>query len=208
MRPKVLLLDEPLGALDLKLRQAMQIELKEIQGEVRLTFIYVTHDQEEALTMSDRLAVFNRGRIEQVGSPADVYERPATGFVAGFVGVSNVLDGETAAAIAGDPHPFTIRPEKISMYELDAPVDDDSCTATGHVREVVYLGATTRYIVELDVGGSLVVMQQNLATSSMEALQVRGKAVRLIWRRSNNRPVEAPAGALEGSMDQEEAQAS
>jgi len=208
MRPKVLLLDEPLGALDLKLRQAMQIELKEIQGEVRLTFIYVTHDQEEALTMSDRLAVFNRGRIEQVGSPADVYERPATGFVAGFVGVSNVLEGETAAAIAGDPHPFTIRPEKISMHELDAPVDGDSCTATGHVREVVYLGATTRYIVELDVGGSLVVMQQNLATSSMEALQVRGKAVRLIWRRSNNRPVEAPAGALEGSVDQEEAQAS
>ena len=208
MRPKVLLLDEPLGALDLKLRQAMQIELKEIQGEVRLTFIYVTHDQEEALTMSDRLAVFNRGRIEQVGSPADVYERPATGFVAGFVGVSNVLEGETAAAIAGDPHPFTIRPEKISMHEFDVPVDGDSCTATGHVREVVYLGATTRYIVELDVGGSLVVMEQNLTTSSMEALQVRGKAVRLIWRRSNNRPVEAPAGALEGSMDQEEAQAS
>ncbi len=208
MRPKVLLLDEPLGALDLKLRQAMQIELKEIQGEVRLTFIYVTHDQEEALTMSDRLAVFNRGRIEQVGSPADVYERPATGFVAGFVGVSNVLEGETAAAIAGDPHPFTIRPEKISMHELDAPVDGDSCTATGHVREVVYLGATTRYIVELDAGGTLVVMEQNLTTSSMEALQVRGKAVRLIWRRSNNRQVEAPAGALEGSMDQEEAQAS
>jgi len=208
MRPKVLLLDEPLGALDLKLRQAMQIELKEIQGEVRLTFIYVTHDQEEAITMSDRLAVFNRGRIEQVGSPADVYERPATGFVAGFVGVSNVLEGETAAAIAGDPHPFTIRPEKISMHEFDVPVDGDSCTATGHVREVVYLGATTRYIVELDVGGSLVVMEQNLTTSSMEALQVRGKAVRLIWRRSNNRPVEAPAGALEGSMDQEEAQAS
>jgi putative spermidine/putrescine transport system ATP-binding protein len=208
MRPKVLLLDEPLGALDLKLRQAMQIELKEIQGEVRLTFIYVTHDQEEALTMSDRLAVFNRGRIEQVGSPADVYERPATGFVAGFVGVSNVLEGETADAIAGDPHPFTIRPEKISMSEVDAPVDGDSCTATGRVREVVYLGATTRYIVELDVGGSLVVMEQNLTTSSMEALQVRGKAVRLIWGRSNNRPVEAPAGALEGSMDQEEAQAS
>jgi putative spermidine/putrescine transport system ATP-binding protein len=208
MRPKVLLLDEPLGALDLKLRQAMQIELKEIQEEVSLTFIYVTHDQEEALTMSDRLAVFNRGRIEQVGSPAEVYERPATGFVAGFVGVSNVLEGEAAAAIAGDAQPFTIRPEKISMHELDAAVEGDSCTATGHVREVVYLGATTRYVVELDVGGSLVVMQQNLATSSMEALQVRGKAVRLIWRRSNNRPVEAPAGAQEGSMDQEEARAS
>jgi putative spermidine/putrescine transport system ATP-binding protein len=207
-RPRVLLLDEPLGALDLKLRQAMQIELKDIQQEVGLTFIYVTHDQDEALTMSDRLAVFNRGRIEQIGSPADVYERPATGFVAGFVGVSNVLEGDVAKAITGDPHPFTIRPEKISMRELDEPAEPDTYTATGHVREVVYLGATTRYIVELDDGGSLVVMQQNLSTSSMEALQVRGKAVRLVWRRSNNRPVEAPSGAEEGSMDQEEARAS
>ena len=109
-RPKVLLLDEPLGALDLKLRQAMQIELKEIQQQVGLTFIYVTHDQEEALTMSDRLAVFSRGKVEQVGTPAEVYERPATGFVAGFVGTSNVLEGEAAKAIAGDPHAFTIRP--------------------------------------------------------------------------------------------------
>jgi putative spermidine/putrescine transport system ATP-binding protein len=207
-RPRVLLLDEPLGALDLKLRQAMQIELKDIQQEVGLTFIYVTHDQDEALTMSDRLAVFNRGRIEQIGSPAEVYERPATGFVAGFVGVSNVLEGDIAKAITGDPHPFTIRPEKISLQELDDAAEPDACTATGHVREVVYLGATTRYIVELDEGGSLVVMQQNLSTSSMEALQVRGKAVRLVWRRSNNRPVEAPSGAQEGSMDQEEARAS
>jgi len=207
-RPRVLLLDEPLGALDLKLRQAMQIELKDIQQEVRLTFIYVTHDQDEALTMSDRLAVFNHGRIEQIGSPAEVYERPATGFVAGFVGVSNVLEGEIARAITGDPHPFTIRPEKISMVDVDASVEPDDCTVTGHVGEVVYLGATTRYIVALDAGGTLVVMQQNLATSSMEALQVRDKAVRLVWRRSNNRPVEAPAGATEGSMDQEEVRAS
>jgi putative spermidine/putrescine transport system ATP-binding protein len=203
MRPKVLLLDEPLGALDLKLRQAMQIELKEIQQEVGLTFIYVTHDQEEALTMSDRLAVFNHGAIEQVGAPADVYERPATGFVAGFVGVSNVLEGEAAKRIAGDGHAFTIRPEKIALVEPGAQVGPDDCSATGHVAEVVYLGAVTRYIVELDGGGSLVVMQQNLSTSSMEALQVRGKAVQLVWRRSNNRPVEAPAGASEGSMDQE-----
>jgi putative spermidine/putrescine transport system ATP-binding protein len=207
-RPRVLLLDEPLGALDLKLRQAMQIELKDIQQEVGLTFIYVTHDQDEALTMSDRLAVFNHGRIEQIGSPAEVYERPATGFVAGFVGVSNVLEGDVAKAIAGDPQAFTIRPEKITMHELDEPVEPDVCTATGHVREVVYLGASTRYIVELDAGGTLVVMQQNLSTSSMEALQVRGKAVRLVWRRSNNRPVEAPSGATEGSLDQEEARAS
>jgi putative spermidine/putrescine transport system ATP-binding protein len=120
MRPKVLLLDEPLGALDLKLRQAMQIELKDIQLEVGLTFIYVTHDQEEALTMSDRLAVFNHGRIEQIGAPADVYERPATGFVAGFVGVSNVLEGPVAQQIAGDPHPFTVRPEKIALVDPDA----------------------------------------------------------------------------------------
>ncbi|HET7237184.1 MAG TPA: ABC transporter ATP-binding protein [Actinomycetota bacterium] len=203
-RPKVLLLDEPLGALDLKLRQAMQIELKEIQQAVGLTFIYVTHDQEEALTMSDRLAVFNHGRIEQVGSPAEVYERPETGFVAGFVGTSNVLEGDAAQAIAGDRHAFTIRPEKIAMVEAGAAVEADRCTATGHVREVVYLGAVTRYIVALDVGGELVVMQQNLSTSSMEALQVRGDSVRLVWDRRNNRPVEAAGGAEEGSKDPEE----
>jgi putative spermidine/putrescine transport system ATP-binding protein len=111
-RPRVLLLDEPLGALDLKLRQAMQIELKDIQRRVGLTFVYVTHDQEEALTMSDRLAVFNRGRVEQVGTPAEVYERPATGFVAGFVGTSNVLSGAVAEALTGSAAPFTIRPSR------------------------------------------------------------------------------------------------
>ncbi|MGH2636275.1 MAG: ABC transporter ATP-binding protein [Actinomycetota bacterium] len=199
-RPKVLLLDEPLGALDLKLRQAMQIELKDIQERVGLTFIYVTHDQEEALTMSDRLAVFNHGRVEQIGTPADVYERPATGFVAGFVGVSNVLDGEAARAVAGDEHAFTIRPEKISMVEVDASVEHDRCTATGRVREVVYLGAITRYLVDLDVGAELVVMQQNLATSSMDALQVRGNSVRLVWDRRFNRPVQA-GDSTDGSRD-------
>jgi putative spermidine/putrescine transport system ATP-binding protein len=203
-RPKVLLLDEPLGALDLKLRQSMQIELKEIQESVGLTFIYVTHDQEEALTMSDRLAVFNRGRVEQVGTPAEVYERPVTGFVAGFVGVSNVLEGPAAESITGGRQAFTIRPEKIALRELGTLVGPDECSASGHVREVVYLGAVTRYIVQLDVGGELVVMQQNLTTSSMEALQVRGKAVLLVWERKNNRPVEGAGGALEGSMDQQE----
>src|SRR5207344_749798 len=107
-RPRVLLLDEPLGALDLKLRQEMQIELKTIQQEIGITFIYVTHDQEEALTMSDRLAVFNKGRIEQVGAPAEVYERPATAFVAGFVGTSNLLKGEVARAIVGEAGTFTV----------------------------------------------------------------------------------------------------
>ncbi|MEX0833972.1 MAG: ABC transporter ATP-binding protein [Actinomycetota bacterium] len=199
-QPKVLLLDEPLGALDLKLRQAMQIELKEIQRRVGLTFIYVTHDQEEALTMSDRLAVFNSGRVEQVGTPADVYERPATGFVAGFVGISNVLAGAAAEAVAASPDPFTIRPEKIRMAEVGEQPGPEECTVTGHVREVVYLGALTRYVVGLDVGGELVVVEQNLSTSSMQALQVKGKAVRLIWTKEYNRPVEQ-AGAAGGSED-------
>ncbi len=203
-RPKVLLLDEPLGALDLKLRQAMQIELKEIQQTVGLTFIYVTHDQEEALTMSDRMAVFSRGRIEQVGTPSEVYERPATGFVAGFVGVSNILEGPAARAITGEEHAFTVRPEKIAMVEPDRPGDPDQCTATGHVQEVVYLGAMTRYVVALDGGGRLVVMQQNLTTSSMEALQVRGKQVRLVWSRTNNRPVEATGGGQRSADPEEE----
>jgi len=154
--------------------------------------------------MSDRLAVFNRGRIEQVGSPAEVYERPATGFVAGFVGVSNVLEGEAARAITGDARAFTIRPEKIAMVEPERSVSGEERAATGHVRDVVYLGATTRYVVDLDAGGSLVVMEQNLTTSSMEALQVRGKAVRLVWDRRNDRPVEPSTGAEQGSDDPEE----
>jgi putative spermidine/putrescine transport system ATP-binding protein len=200
-RPRVLLLDEPLGALDLKLRQAMQIELKEIQQEVGLTFVYVTHDQEEALTMSDRIAVMNLGRIEQVGTPAGVYEQPSTSFVAGFVGVSNVLSGEAAKAVTGSPHPFTVRPEKIRMVRPEDPAGPGECTATGHVREVVYLGAHTRYVVSLDSGGELVVVQQNLATSSMEALQVRGRAVRLVWDRQLNRAVE---DGSEVGIDEEE----
>ena len=200
-RPKVLLLDEPLGALDLKLRQAMQIELKEIQQRVGLTFVYVTHDQEEALTMSDRMAVFNAGHVEQIGTPADVYEKPETDFVAGFVGVSNVLSGDAAVAVTGSAEPFTIRPEKI---RLDAPErGPDMCVAPGHVREVVYLGAVTRYLVSLDSGGELVVMEQNLATSSMEALQIKGRAVTLGWESKYNRQVErageGPRGPEEGS---------
>ena len=120
------------------------------------------------------------------------------------MGVSNVLEGTAARQIAGDEQAFTIRPEKIALRDPDVQVGPGDCSASGHVREVVYLGAITRYIVQLDVGGELVVMQQNLATSSMEALQVRGKAVRLVWDGKNNRPVERAEGALEGSMDQEE----
>jgi putative spermidine/putrescine transport system ATP-binding protein len=164
----VLLLDEPLGALDLKLRQEMQIFLKALQQDLGITFVYVTHDQEEALTMSDRMAVFNEGRIEQVGSPAEVYERPQTEFVAGFVGVSNILER--------DGRRFTVRPEKIRMS------DDSGSGEPGTIRDVVYVGMVTRYVVDLDAGGQLVVVKQNLETSSQEALSEKGKSVRLSWR--------------------------
>jgi putative spermidine/putrescine transport system ATP-binding protein len=202
-QPAVLLLDEPLGALDLKLRQQMQVELKSIQQRVDLTFIYVTHDQEEALNMSDLLAVLNRGRIEQVGTPADVYEQPATGFVAGFVGVSNVLEGEAALALTGDPRSFTIRPEKIRLLEPGSAPAPNECAAEGAVRDVVYLGAHTRFTVELDSGAELVLLQQNLATSSMEAVHMEGQRVRLVWDRQFNRPVEG-AGETSGSDDPRE----
>jgi len=198
-RPRVLLLDEPLGALDLKLRQAMQIELKHIQQSVGLTFIYVTHDQEEALTMSDRLAVFNQGQVEQLGSPAEVYEKPATAFVAGFVGTSNILQGEAAQVVTGSGDAFTIRPEKIAFGSPDDPIADDEYGATGHVADVVYLGAITRYIVDLERGGHLVVLQQNLRTGSMEALEVKGERVGLRWKRQFSRKVErSDTDATEG----------
>lgn len=185
--PRVLLLDEPLGALDLKLRQQMQLELKAIQQRVGITFIYVTHDQEEALTMSDRLAVFNHGKIEQVGSPADVYENPATPFVATFVGVTNLVSGETAQAIIGSPLTFSVRPEKIRIAAPGARISSDECAVDACVREVIYLGLYTRYVMALEVGGELIVVQQNLNTTRNEALAVRNQPVRLIWSHSANR---------------------
>jgi putative spermidine/putrescine transport system ATP-binding protein len=188
-RPKVLLLDEPLGALDLKLRQEMQIELKTIQEQVRITFIYVTHDQEEALAMSDRLAIFNRGSIEQVGTPAEVYEHPVTAFVAGFVGTSNILSGASAEAVLGERGTFTVRPEKIHLAEPGEPIQAGFVSALGQVRDVVYLGSDTRYHVTLDAGGELAVIKQNVATSSMEALALKGRAVRLTWDRRHTLPV-------------------
>jgi putative spermidine/putrescine transport system ATP-binding protein len=188
-RPRVLLLDEPLGALDLKLREEMQIELKAIQQQVGITFIYVTHDQEEALTMSDRLAVFNAGRIEQIGSPAEVYERPATRFVAGFVGTSNLLAGDVARTILGRPGTFTIRPEKIRLAPPGASSGPDETAAAGTIQSVVYLGPDTRYIVDLEAGARLVVTEQNLTTTSTEVLEQQGKAVRLIWKRQHELPV-------------------
>ncbi len=188
-RPRVLLLDEPLGALDLKLRQQMQVELKAIQQQVGITFIYVTHDQEEALIMSNRLAVMNNGRIEQVGAPAEVYESPMTDFVAGFVGVSNLVGGAVAVAITGSPGIFTIRPEKIIIRGAGAPTADGFCGVDGQIREVAYLGAYTRYQVELDPGGELTVTQQNVDTTSMDVLAARGRRVRLVWHKDHNRLV-------------------
>jgi putative spermidine/putrescine transport system ATP-binding protein len=172
-RPRVLLLDEPLGALDLKLREQMQVELKTIQTDVAITFVYVTHDQDEALTMSDRIAVFEAGKVEQVGTPAEVYEQPKTAFVAGFVGVSNLLER--------DGKRFTIRPEKIHLLE---PGTDDSGlhSEAGRVADVAYAGSFTRYLVNLDSGGELQVVRQNLETSSADALEQRGRQVTVGWR--------------------------
>jgi putative spermidine/putrescine transport system ATP-binding protein len=199
-RPRVLLLDEPLGALDLKLREQMQVELKAIQREVGITFVFVTHDQEEALTMSDRVAVFHQGRIEQVGTPAEIYERPATPFVAGFVGTSNLLDGQSAQQIVGAPGTYSIRPEKIRVLkesaesaEADTADEPELSTATGTVAEVVYLGDATRFLVDLDAGGRLTALQQNLETSSEDVAALRGTRVRLQWHRRHAFQVPDPS---------------
>jgi putative spermidine/putrescine transport system ATP-binding protein len=183
-RPKVLLLDEPLGALDLKLREQMQVELKAIQRDVGITFIFVTHDQEEALTMSDRIAVFNAGRIEQVGSPADVYERPSTEFVAGFVGTSNLLRDETARKVLGAQGVYSIRPEKINIAEPSTDPAMHEHHVDGTVAEVIYVGDATRYVVDIDPGGRLVALSQNATASSSQVLEKRGERVRLIWDRA------------------------
>jgi putative spermidine/putrescine transport system ATP-binding protein len=180
-RPKVLLLDEPLGALDLKLRQEMQLELKRIQQEVGITFVYVTHDQEEALTMSDRLAVFNDGRIEQVGAPADVYERPASEFIASFVGVSNLLERGGRR--------FTIRPEKVRLLD-DGAHEDGLHVETGTIEDASYVGMVTRYEVALADGGRLQVVRQNLEVTSAHALGARGRPVRVGWREDQTYAIE------------------
>jgi putative spermidine/putrescine transport system ATP-binding protein len=172
-RPKVLLLDEPLGALDLKLREQMQVELKTIQSEVGITFVYVTHDQDEALTMSDRIAVFNEGRIEQVSPPEELYERPLNEFVAGFVGVSNVIER--------DGQRLTIRPEKIQLLEPGDSIDGLR-SERGRVTEVAYAGMVTRYTVALDGGGELQLVRQNLEGASAGTPPARGNEVLVGWR--------------------------
>jgi putative spermidine/putrescine transport system ATP-binding protein len=172
-RPKVLLLDEPLGALDLKLREQMQVELKSIQGEVGITFVYVTHDQDEALTMSDRIAVFNEGRIEQVSPPVELYERPASEFVAGFVGVSNLLERDGAR--------FTIRPEKVQLVD-SAAAPNGLRTERGRIADVAYAGMVTRYTVALEQGGELQLIRQNVEGTSPDAASEQGREVIVGWR--------------------------
>ena len=175
-QPRVLLLDEPLGALDLKLREQLQVELKQIQREVGITFVYVTHDQEEALTMSDRIAVFNEGRIEQAGEPESVYERPANPFVAGFVGVSNLIHRDGGS--------FTVRPEKVRMLAAGDPAEG-LVVEEGTIDDVSYAGMVTRFHVALDDGDTLQVARQNLEQTSHEDEGMRGQRVKVGWRREH-----------------------
>jgi spermidine/putrescine ABC transporter ATP-binding subunit len=208
-RPRALLLDEPLGALDLKLRQAMQVELKRIQREVGITFVYVTHDQGEALTMSDRIAVMNDGAIEHLGTPREIYEHPKTRFVAGFIGTSNLLGGTVARVESGqavidvspeeriivpvhDPAPapgstleLTVRPEKIQL-STTRPADR-SCVLRGEVTEVVYLGTSTNFSVRTTTGADIVVFQQNSAAAGEAA--DRGDHVWLSWQPEHSYPI-------------------
>ncbi|RNI17955.1 ABC transporter ATP-binding protein [Flexivirga caeni] len=201
-RPSALLLDEPLAALDLKLRQAMQVELKRIQRDVGITFVFVTHDQGEALTMSDRIVVMNNGLIEQVGSPQELYERPKTRFVAGFLGTSNIMEGTVTSyadgvavidagddgrvlvpaddSAVGDQITVSVRPEKIVLTHGERPSGDRECSVQGTVSEMVYLGTSNTYEIRLNGGETLTVLEQNGSTA--EATARRGEKVWLSWR--------------------------
>jgi putative spermidine/putrescine transport system ATP-binding protein len=199
--PEVLLLDEPLGALDLKLRQEMQLELKRIQKEVGITFIYVTHDQEEALTMSDRVAVMASGSIEQIGSPVELYERPATEFVAGFIGISNLL--------TRDGVKFVVRPEKLRMLLENESAEPGMAVEPGLVEQVIYVGQATRYNVRLDRGEQLVAVRQNTDAADA-ALHYEGRRIRLAWGPEHTyvldqqQPPERKPEAVENSKERKE----
>ena len=177
VRPKALLLDEPLGALDLKLREQMQVELKELQRSLGITFIFVTHDQDEALTLSDRIAVFDSGHIVQLGSPEDLYERPAGRFVAEFVGTSNVFDDVQSQALLGTGGTHSIRPERISLRPTASGAASSS--HSGVIAEVIYSGTSTKLIVDLDQGTRVTVLEQNLA--ARDDHDRRGERVVVEW---------------------------
>jgi putative spermidine/putrescine transport system ATP-binding protein len=182
-RPRVLLLDEPLGALDLKLREQMQGELKKLQRQLGITFIFVTHDQGEALSMSDRVAVFNKGRIEQVDSPRNLYLKPATPFVAEFVGTSNVIRGALAERLAGRPQPFSIRPEH-SRLAGDEPLGSDEIELVGQLRDILYQGAATRFDIALGDDLSFCVSQANDGWQALAGYPQIGQTVRVRWPRA------------------------
>ncbi|HSS35297.1 MAG TPA: ABC transporter ATP-binding protein [Patescibacteria group bacterium] len=223
-RPSVLLLDEPLGALDLKLRKQMQVELKRIQQEVGITFIYVTHDQEEAMTMSDRIAVMNRGKYEQLADPESLYERPTTRFVAGFLGVSNLLPGTVdggadsytvvrmaddtrvrvprSGAADGTKVEAGVRPEKIRMRDAreDGPAGHN--TLLGTIRDASYLGVSTSYIVETRAGARLTVYEQNVERATRSELWAAGEEVRLSWQPEHTFVLRSPEGAEPGGASE------
>ena len=184
-RPRVLLLDEPLGALDLKLREQMQVELKALQRQVGITFVYVTHDQQEALAMSDRLAVFNHGRIEQLDSPGAIYERPASAFVATFVGTSNLIEGAIGETVIGTAAAHTLRPERITLQALALPQavpGSEAVRAEGRLQAVQYQGASTRFDVMLDCGLRLIALRPNAESGNAEL--VEGARVAVTWPRA------------------------
>jgi putative spermidine/putrescine transport system ATP-binding protein len=184
-RPKVLLLDEPLGALDLKLRREMQLELKQIQRDVGITFVFVTHDQEEALSMSDRVAVFNHGRVEQVATPVELYENPTSSFVAGFVGTSNRIGGGAAQQLLGTPGEYAVRPERLRVVAAGESVESGELTLPGRVREVVYLGPSTHAIVQLDGGTTLTVSRPNTGGATEPPLEASDRLIAVALRRDS-----------------------
>ena len=193
VRPKVLLLDEPLGALDLKLREQMQVELKGLQRELGITFVFVTHDQEEALTLSDRVAVFNEGRIVQLGTPREIYEHPQSEYVATFVGTSNLFDEAASRAVLGREGRFALRPEKVSLL---GPPPDGAHTAGGVVAETIYLGTGRRVVVDLDGGQRLLVLEPSQAQVDAGG----GDRVTAWWRPESLVAVEpSPRAPLESS---------
>jgi spermidine/putrescine transport system ATP-binding protein len=225
-RPAVLLLDEPLGALDLKLRKQLQVELKRIQRDVGITFIYVTHDQEEALTMSDRIAVMNRGVVEQVADPETVYERPATTFVAGFIGVSNLMPaevvsangvgaelkldagpvvrtGDSGGAAARERVHAVVRPEKLSLSAASSVAPTDGASVEGQVQDSLYLGTATQMTVQLQDGTRMTVLVPNADAEARHELPVPGDQARLSWSADNIHVVRDAAADAAGREGQE-----
>ena len=193
-RPRVLLLDEPLGALDLKLREQMQSELKKLQRQLGITFIFVTHDQTEALSMSDRVAVFNKGRIEQVDTPRNLYMKPATTFVAEFVGTSNVIRGELAQRLSGSPQPFSIRPEHVRFAE--GPLGSGEVEVSGLLHDIQYQGSATRYELKLENGQALNISQANNQWLDTTAGHQVGQSITARWAREAMTPLTDIAGEV------------